>query len=62
MDFEHPHLMPQMLAKRAEKESASVGLQHVDGSTLCWGEAYSDALCWADALERLGVKRGQPVV
>ena len=62
MDFEHPHLMPQMLAKRAEKESSSIGLQHVDGSTLCWGEAYSDALCWADALERLGVKRGQPVV
>ena len=62
MAFDHPELMPQMLAKRAAQQGGGTALQHVDGSALRWEEAYSDALCWADALERLGAQRGQPVV
>ena len=62
MAFEYPALMPQMLAKRATQQGNGTVLQHVDGSTLKFGEAYADALRWADALERLGARRGHPVV
>ena len=62
MAFDHPELMPQMLAERARQQGSGTALQHVDGSTLRWGEAYTDALRWADALERLGAGRGRPVV
>ena len=62
MVFDYPELMPQMLATRAKEDGNGIALQHVDGSTLCWNEAYSDALRWGDALERLGTQRGQPVV
>ena len=62
MAYDHPELMPQMLAKRAAQRGGGTALQHVDGSTLRWDEAYSDALRSADALERLGTQRGQPVV
>ena len=62
MAFDFPELMPQMLAKRAMQQGGGSALQHVDGSTLRWDEAYSDALRWADALEHLGTQRGRPVV
>jgi|TARA_B110000211_G_C14071699_1_gene550272 crotonobetaine/carnitine-CoA ligase len=61
-DFQHPHLTPQMLAQRAVQQGSDRALQHVDGSVLCWNEAYQDALHWADALERLGAIAGKPVV
>ena len=62
MAFDYPELVPQKLAERAVQQGDGTALQHVDGSTLRWGEAYSDALRGADALERLGARRGQPVV
>ena len=62
MVFEHPDLMPQLLAKRAVENSGSPALKHIDGSILNWGDAYEDSLRWASALERLGVKSGEPVV
>ena len=43
MAFDFPELMPQMLAKRAMQQGGGSALQHVDGSTLRWDEAYSDA-------------------
>ena len=62
MAFEHPRLMPQMLATRAAECPTDIALKHVDGSVIDWGTAYSNALTVASALERLGVRRGQPVV
>lgn len=62
MAYAHPELMPQMLAKRAAEQPGDPALIHSDGSKLCWGEAYTDALCWADGLERIGAEVGQPVV
>ena len=62
MVFKYPDLAPQMLAKQAEKNGGGTLLQHVDGSTLKFEEAYTDALRWADALEQLGAEPGQPVV
>ncbi len=61
MAFEHADLMPQMLATRAQHNGSATALKHVDGSVLCFDEAYQDALRWASALERLGAKPGQPV-
>jgi crotonobetaine/carnitine-CoA ligase len=54
--------MPQMVARRARENGGGVALKHVDGSVLSWEEAYGDSLRWASALERLGVRSGQPVV
>jgi crotonobetaine/carnitine-CoA ligase len=62
MAFEHPDLMPQMVAKRARESAGSVALRHVDGTVLSWGEAYGDSLRWSSALERCGVQPGRPVV
>ena len=62
MTFEHPDLMPQMVARRARESGGSPALKHVDGSVLSWHEAYADSLRWASALERCGAQRGQPVV
>jgi len=62
MNFEHPELMPQMLAKRSQENGDRPAIKHVDGSVLNWRDAYRDALCWASALEKIGVKQGQPVV
>ncbi len=62
MAFEHPDLMPQLVAKRAAENAGSAALKHVDGSVLTWSDAYEDSLRWASAVERLGVKAGQPVV
>lgn len=62
MAFEHPDLMPQMVARRAFESGSETALKHVDGSVLSWEEAYQDSLRFASALERIGVKRGQPVV
>lgn len=61
MPFEHPHLMPQMVAKRAS-DGDDVALKHVDGSVLNWQSAYDDSLRWAGALERHGARIGHPVV
>ena len=36
MAFDHPELMPQMLAKRAAQQGGGTALQHVDGSALRW--------------------------
>ncbi len=62
MVFKYPDLAPQMLAKQAERNGGGTLLQHVDGSTLKFEEAYNEVLRWADALEQLGAKAGQPVV
>ena len=62
MTFVHPDLMPQMVARRARENAGGVAFKHVDGAVLSWGEAYSDSLRWASGLERLGARRGQPVV
>ena len=62
MPFDHPELMRQMLAMRAAQHGSGIALPHVNGSTLRWREAYSDALRWVDALERLGTRSGRPVV
>ena len=62
MTFDHPQLMPQMLASRASTNGRDIALKHVDGSTLTWTDAYSDALRWASAMERQGAVAGRPVV
>ncbi len=62
MAFEHPRLMPQLLATRAAECAADIALKHADGSILNWGTAYENALKVASGLEGLGVVRGQPVV
>ncbi len=62
MAFDHPDLMPQMVARRARDNGGGTALKHVDGTVLSWDQAYGDSLRWASALERLGAKRGQPVV
>jgi len=62
MTFDHPKLMPQMLAKRAAMSAPDIALKHADGSELTWGSAYTEALRVASALERFGVQRGNPVV
>ena len=62
MTFKYPDLAPQMLAMRAQQQASDIALQHVDGSALRFEEAYVDALRWADALEQLGAKSGQPIV
>jgi len=62
MDFEHADLMPQRVARLAHERPSDPALLHVDGSVLNWADAHHDSLRWAHALERLGVKRGEPVV
>ena len=62
MAFDHPDLMPQMVAKRARERGGDVALRHVDGSVLTWDDGYEDALRWASALETHGVRPGEPVV
>ena len=62
MSYQHGHLLPQAVARRALDDGANVALQHVDGTTLTWSDGYADALRWAHALERLGVSSGEPVV
>ena len=62
MNFQHPDLAPQMLATRAANNDSDTALQHADGSILSFGEAYSEALRWADALEQHGARSGHPVV
>ncbi len=62
MTFEHPDLMPQRVAKWAGEKPGGPALRHVDGSVLTWGEAHETSLRWASALERVGVRRGEPVV
>ena len=62
MAFHYPELVPQKLAERAAQQGGGTALQHVDGSTLAFDQAYADALRWADALERLGARPGHPVV
>jgi crotonobetaine/carnitine-CoA ligase len=62
MDFAHPYLMPQMLARRAMEQGNDIAFRHADGSVLRWEEAYEGALRLASALERAGVKPGRPVV
>ena len=62
MAFDHPDLMPQMVARRARENGGATALKHVDGSLLSWDQAYSDSLRWASALESCGARPGQPVV
>ena len=62
MQFEHPDLMPQRVARWAAEQPDAPALRHVDGSTLLWGDAHEESLRWASALERVGVGRGEPVV
>ena len=62
MAFDHPSLMPQMLAYRAQNQATGIALKKNDGSTLTWESAYTSTLRIASALERLGAKTGQPVV
>jgi crotonobetaine/carnitine-CoA ligase len=62
MKFEHPGLMPQLVALRADERPLDPALRHVDGSVLRWGDAHHDSLRWSSALERLGVVHGEPVV
>lgn len=62
MAFEHPDLMPQRVAKWAAENGNGPALRHVDGSVLTWSDAHEDSLRWASALERVGVRRGEPVV
>jgi crotonobetaine/carnitine-CoA ligase len=62
MAFNHPDLMPQMLATRAVDNPNGVALKKNDGSVLTWETAYQDSLRVASALERIGVLRGQPVI
>jgi crotonobetaine/carnitine-CoA ligase len=62
MAFNHPDLMPQMLATRAVDNPNGVALKKNDGSVLTWETAYQDSLRVASALERIGVVRGQPVI
>ena len=60
--FEHPELMPQRVATWARQNPNGAALRHVDGSVLSWQQAHQDSLRWASALERVGVKSGEPVV
>ena len=62
MQFEHPDLMPQRVARWAAEQPDAPALRHVDGSTLRWGDAHEESLRWASALERAGVASGEPVV
>jgi crotonobetaine/carnitine-CoA ligase len=62
MVFEHPGLVPQMVAARARESGRDAAVRHVDGAVLTWEEIHADSLRWASALENHGVRRGQPVV
>ena len=62
MRFNHPDLMPQMLAVRAQRSPTEVALKKTDGTVMTWDRAYADSLLVASALERLGVTPGHPVV
>ena len=62
MAYEYAHILPQLVAIRAQETPDNIALQHVDGSTLTWDAGYSGALLWSDALERSGVAAGEPVV
>ena len=62
MTFEHPSLMPQRVARWAEQRPDDPALFHTDGSQLTWTESHHGGLRWASALERIGARRGEPVV
>ena len=59
MTFKFPELAPQKLATRSQTNGSDTALQHADGSTLQFEQAYTDALRWADALEKHGANRFQ---
>ena len=62
MTYRFAELVPQQLATRAREAPDGIALQQVDGAALTWGDGYRQALEWADALERVGVRAGEPVV
>jgi crotonobetaine/carnitine-CoA ligase len=54
--------LPQLIAARAAAQPDRAFLQHVDGSSLTYGELLESSLRWASLLEGLGVGRGDRVV
>lgn len=56
-------LLPRLVRRRAEEEPERTFLQQVEGNrTLSYGQAHRDALRWAHAFQRLGVRRSDTVL
>ncbi|RBM18814.1 ATP-dependent acyl-CoA ligase [Prauserella sp. PE36] len=56
------HLLPQVLRRRATETPDAAFLRHVDGRTQTYRQAHEECLRWANALGRLGVRRGDTVL
>lgn len=54
-------LLPQMVASRAHQNPDSVYLEDVGARSATYAEVHQSALCWADALDKAGVKPGSVV-
>jgi carnitine-CoA ligase len=60
MEVDVQSMLP-LLRERAAETPDRVVLNEIGGRTLSYGAFYQEALLWADALERLGVQRGEAV-
>ncbi|OQO92623.1 hypothetical protein B1813_10675 [Saccharomonospora piscinae] len=55
-------LLPQVLRRHAADRPDSVFLRHVDGTVQTYQQTYEASLQWANALHRMGVRRGDTVL
>ncbi|MEE2776995.1 MAG: AMP-binding protein [Acidobacteriota bacterium] len=54
--------LPQFVSRNAVTSPDAIALQHVDGRSMTWQELDATSQSWATALERQGVRFGEPVV
>lgn len=56
------HILPQLIARRAQEAPQRVFLQHVDGSEISYAGLHAQALRWAGGLRALGITPGDTVL
>lgn len=63
MPIDRNLLLPNLLKQRAQKHPNRAFLQQIEGDrSLTYSQAHETSLRWADALRRLGVKKGDTVI